>query len=199
VTTTRVEALSDGVFAIAMTLLIIEIHVPHVDTANASALGQALRQLAPQVVAFVISFLILGTFWIGHHNHFVHIRKANRTLLWLNILFLCTIAFLPFSTAFLAAYWHQPLGGVLYGSNLLAAGALLWLHWVYATAGRRLVSHDLADEVVYSGRRRVEMGLVVYSVATITAFLWPPISLVLFTMMPIAYMLPGRVDRHLEQ
>ncbi len=67
-TTHRIEALSDGVFAIAMTLLIIEVHVPHVDTTDASALVQALRQLAPQIGAFVVSFLILGTLWIGYHT-----------------------------------------------------------------------------------------------------------------------------------
>jgi uncharacterized membrane protein len=199
VTTSRVEALSDGVFAIAMTLLIIEVHVPHVDTANASALGQALRELSPRIGAFVVSFLILGTLWIGHQNHFVHIRKSNCTLLWLNIGILCAIAFLPFSTAFLAEYWNQPLGGALYGINLLVAGVFLWLHWVYATGGRRLVASDLSDEVVHSARRRTEMGLAVYLVATVFAFLWLPISLILFAMMPIAYMLPGRVDRHLEQ
>ncbi len=198
-TTSRIEALSDGVFAIAMTLLIIEIHVPHVDTANSSALGQALRQLAPQIGAFVVSFLILGTFWIGHHNHFVHIRKANRTLLWLNIGFLCAIAFLPLSTAFLAAYWSQPLAGAAYGINLLFAGALFWLHWAYATRGRRLVAADLGDEVIRSARRRIETGLAVYLAATILAFLWLPFSLILFTLMPIIYMIPGRVDRHLQR
>jgi uncharacterized membrane protein len=197
VTTNRIEALSDGVFAIAMTLLIIEVHVPRVDAVSASALGQVLRQLAPQVGAFVVSFFILGTLWIGHQNHFVHIRKSNRTLLWLNLGFLCAIAFLPFSTAFLAAYWSQPLGGALYGINLIVSGMFLWLHWVYATRGRRLVAPDLGDEIIRSARRRIETGMAVYLAATALAFVWLPLSLILFTLMPIVYMMPGRVDRHL--
>lgn len=196
-TTNRIEALSDGVFAIAMTLLIVDMHVPHVDTTEAQALAEALGGLAPQVAAFVISFLILGTLWIGHHNHFVHIRRANRQLLWLNIGFLCAIAFLPFSAAFLGAYWKQPLAGAVYGTNLLVAGLLLWLHWVYATHGRRLVASDLGDNVVRSTRRRMEMGLAVYCAATVFAFAWLPMSLILFALMPIIYMIPGRVDRHL--
>lgn len=196
--TNRIEALSDGVFSIAMTLLIIEVHVPRVDPHDRAALVQALAHLGPQVAAYVVSFLILGTLWIGHHNHFVHIRKVNRTLLWLNIGYLCAVAFLPFSTALVASYWRQPLGAALYGSNLLVAGVFLWLHWFYATSGRRLVSPDLSDEAIRTARRRIEIGFAVYLTATVLAFVWPPASLLLFAVMPVAYMLPGRVDRHLD-
>lgn len=197
-TTNRIEALSDGIFAIAMTLLVIEIHVPVVETANPGTLADGLRVLGPHVGAYVISFLILGTLWIGHHNHFVHIREADRHLLRIDIGFLCAIAFLPFSTALLAAYWNQALAGAAYGANLVLAGSLLWLHWVYATRGRRLTSPDLGEDAVRSARRRIEVGLITYLAATVLAFLWLPVSLVLLTITPIFYMLSSRGDRHLK-
>jgi uncharacterized membrane protein len=196
-TTSRIEALGDGIFAIAMTILVLEIHVPVIDNANSRKLLHVLRELAPHVAGYIVSFLILGTLWIGHHNHFVYIRRADRLLLWLNIGFLCSIAFLPFSTALLGAYSNQPVAAALYGSNLLAAGGFLWGHWVYATRGRRLVAADLSDDLVRMARRRVEWGILVYASAIGVAFVSMPISLVLFALMPIVYIIPGKVDRHI--
>ena len=99
--TDRLETLADGVFAIAMTILVFEITVPDLATGELDQLGSKLLALWPKLLAYVISFIVLGIFWIGHHNQFAFIRRANRTFLWLNIVFLMLIAFIPFSAALL--------------------------------------------------------------------------------------------------
>ena len=195
--TQRVEALADGLFSIAMTLLVIEVHVPHVTDPSTAALWSALMEMGPSLAAFAVSFIILGTLWVGHHNQFIHIRRADRPLIWINIFFLLTIAFLPFSTGFLAAYSGQPMAGLLYGGNLMLAGAGLWTHWSYATSNRRLVNPELGDEAIRLARRRITYGFVTYGLATLAALWSMPVSLVLFALQPILYILPGRIDRHL--
>lgn len=190
----RVEALGDGVFAIAMTLLVIEIHVPEVAAPSTASLLAALGHLAPHIAAFAVSFLVLGTFWVGHHYQFARIQRVNRTLLWINVAFLLCIAFLPFSTAFLATYLRQPVALLVYGANLLLAGAFLYWHWRHATANRRLVAPDLSDAAILAIRRRVEAGIAVYGVATVLAVLLPVAGLALFALMPAAYMFTGTGD-----
>lgn len=188
----RVEALGDGVFSIAMTLLVIEIHVPQVEAATTASLIAALGHMAPHIAMFVTSFLVLGTFWVGHHYQFASIQRVTRPLLWINIGFLCCMAFLPFSTAFFGTYLQQPVAAFLYGANLLAGGGFLNWQWRYATTGRRLVASDLPEQVIKSAKRRVEAGIVVYGAATLLAMLVPVAGLVLFVLMPFAYILTGR-------
>lgn len=188
----RIEALGDGVFSIAMTLLVIELKVPHVADPSTAALLAALAEVAPHMAMFVVSFLVLGTFWVGHHYQFHSIRRVDRSLLWINIGFLCTVALMPFSTAFLGEYLQQPVGAVVYGSNLLLAGVFLYAQWRYATAGHRLVAADLSDTAIRATRRRVEAGFAVYAVATALAVAVPALGLALFALMPIAYIVTGR-------
>jgi uncharacterized membrane protein len=200
VETNRIEALADGVFAIAMTLLVLEIHVPRLPPPVAgAALARALLALAPNVAGYAVSFIILGTLWIGHHNHFHFIRRADRTLLWINVFYLACIAFLPFATALLASYRDQPLAFAVYGGTLLLAGAFLYAHWAYATTGRRLVDPDLSDAAIAAAKRRIASGFAVYVTATLLSLLSTAAALGLFAVMPLVYMLPGRVDRHLTR
>jgi uncharacterized membrane protein len=197
--TSRSEALSDGIFAIAMTLLILEVRVPTMpNPVTGAALWNALVGLEHHVAGYAVSFIILGTLWIGQHNQFHLIDRVDRTLLWLNVFFLLCIAFLPFATAFLAEYHTQPIACVLYGATLLAAGGFLYAHWAYATKDRRLVSSDLAESVVRAVKRRIVAGFAVYGAAAGLSFLNTKIALALFAIMPIIYMLPGKVDPHLK-
>ena len=107
----RIEALSDGMFAIIMTLLVIEIKPPEVHDAAqvAEALRHSLVALLPKIVAYAISFLTLAIFWVSHHQHFHALQHADRGVLWLNNLLLLFLAFVPFPTAVLGEYPTQPL------------------------------------------------------------------------------------------
>src|SRR5437660_1066263 len=145
----RVETLADGVFAIAMTLLAFNLQPPNIPPdGHSAALQAAVIAMLPQFKTYVISFLVIGIYWISHHFQFHYVRRANRTLLWLNILFLMAVAILPFSTAVLGRYEHYQSAIVLYSVNLLLVGLVNAIHWAYVTHRRRLVAPDLSAEVV---------------------------------------------------
>lgn len=116
---------SDAVFAIAITLLVIEIHVPHLPHgASPKAFGEALVELWPSFFAFALSFLVIGRFWIGHHNAFGQLDHYDPRLLWPNLLFLMAIAFMPFATAFLGANLGGLVPALFYNGMLIVTGLL---------------------------------------------------------------------------
>src|SRR5215212_6493004 len=115
---TRVLTLSDGVFAIVITLLVLEIHVP--DLAQGQTLRDALREVRPSFVAFLISFVVVAIAWAGHRDQFALIRRTDRTLAWLNILYLLPLSVLPFATSLLARFDEEPVALRMYGIFLVA-------------------------------------------------------------------------------
>jgi uncharacterized membrane protein len=133
----RILALSDGVFAIALTILVIEIALPsHVADEH---LRGALARLGPKYVAYVLSFLVIGRFWLAHHLAFRYIDRSDGRLLWLNLILLMMVAFLPFPTSVLGNYGNVPEAALLYGgAAVLTSGASAALWW-YASSGGRLL------------------------------------------------------------
>src|SRR5215208_200316 len=117
----RVEALSDGVFAIVITLLILDIRVPDVDY---SRLAEALVEILPRIFAYVISFGVIGVYWMAHHQTLQLVGKLNGFTIWLNLVYLLAVSFMPFPTALLGRYPLQPIPIVVYGINLIVANAL---------------------------------------------------------------------------
>ena len=192
--TARVETLADGVFAIAMTILIFNITVPTL--ANPAELPAKLLSLWPRVLSYAISFVVLGVYWIGHHNQFAYIRRADRLFLWINILFLMCVAFIPFSAALLGQYPNQPIALVEYGANLVIVGTVLLIHWWYASAGHRLVDADLDPTLIRLASRRILRAPIAYLVAIALAFVSVPLSLTIYVLVPLWYILPGRIDRY---
>ncbi|HLJ68549.1 MAG TPA: TMEM175 family protein [Chloroflexota bacterium] len=195
--TSRLETLTDGIFAIAMTLLVLNLQVPQIPAALVTGrLPHALLDLWPKLLSYALSFVVVGVYWVGHHNQFHYIRRADRPFIWMNILFLMCIAFIPFSAALLGAYVHARIAVGIYGLNLVVVGAALYLIWWYATADHRLVDPDLAPTVVQAGGRRVLVGVVVYLLAVLLSLLSTVLSVALYIAVPILYILPGRIDRH---
>jgi uncharacterized membrane protein len=117
---TRLEAFSDGVFAIVITLLILNIRLPDV---KYDELPSALRDVVPSILAYVMSFAIIGLYWISHHQSFQYIAKVDRSFLWMNILLLLFISFIPFPTSLLGKYPFKEIPVLIYGLNLLVANA----------------------------------------------------------------------------
>ena len=117
----RVEALSDGVFAIVITLLILDIRVPDVDYSQLSA---SLVELLPRIFAYMISFGVIGVYWLAHHQTLQLIAKLDGFMIWLNLIYLLAVSFMPFPTALLGRYPLQPIPIVIYGINLIVANAL---------------------------------------------------------------------------
>jgi uncharacterized membrane protein len=191
------EALVDGVFAVAMTLLVLQVHVPDVAAPlSVEAALDALRASLPTMGSYAVSFLILGTLWVGHRNQFRHLRRVDAGSTWANLFFLLCVAFVPFTTAFLARYPLVLVPLLLYGATLLLAGLFLLLHWNHAVdAG--LVDADLPPEVTEAVRERISMGLAMYLAATLVGAFLPKVGLLLFACVPIVYMLPDRIDPRL--
>ena len=141
----RIETLTDGIFAIVMTLLVLEITVPNLTHSEliAGELSKRLLELWPVILSYSISFIILGFFWINHHDQFHYIKRANRVFVWITIFYLMFIAFIPFSTALLGEYTDQQISVVVYGINIAMAGFWASIQWWYATKEHRLVDSDL--------------------------------------------------------
>ena len=193
----RIEALTDGVFAVAMNLLVLDIRVPELQQPLATAeLPLKLLSLWPKFLSYTISFVILGVYWVGHHVQLSFIRRADRPLLWINILFLLWVALVPFSTALLSEYATTRIAIAIYGANLIAIGLTLALHWWYATTENRHVDPDIDRGLVRGAMYRTLMGPLVYVIAIGLSFFRAEVSLALYALVPMLYILPGRIDIH---
>ena len=197
--TGRIETLGDGVFAIAMTLLILEVRVPEFhDVPSTGQFAAGLVALWPKFLCYVISFITLGVYWVAHHLHFVTIRRADRTLLWINILFFLVIGLVPFSTALVGSHLRQQIAVSLYGANMAVVGLTLYLHWTYATTNHRLVAPSTNPHLVRRVKQVILMGPAVYAVAILLAGVSTAASLVLYLLVNLLYIVPGGVHLHLR-
>jgi uncharacterized membrane protein len=202
--TGRIEAFSDGVFAIAITLLIIEIGVPHLeDEPPGTTLPQALVGLWPSFLAYVISFLQIGVIWANHHNRFRFIERSDHGLLFLNILFLMCVAFIPFPTALLAEYVEgtgaeRETAGIIYAGTLAVTAVFFTLLWLYAAANR-LVDRNLDPSLARALTRRYLLGTVAYLLVLLLTFVNVAASLILIVILALLFVLPEPGDRAREQ
>jgi uncharacterized membrane protein len=192
----RIEALSDGIFAIVMTLLILEIHVPNLPSTAANVeVAPALIALWPKFATYLVTFLSLGVFWVSHHMMYHVIRRADRVLLWLNIFFFMFVAVLPFSTSVLNAFPQAFIAPFLFGLNLAIIGWILFLQWSYADSRPGVLATFASPE--YRSAVRFRM-LVVPVVTTLTAFIcfWSvAISLAIYLLLLPVYLLPAKFER----
>jgi uncharacterized membrane protein len=185
----RIEALSDGVFAVAMTLLVFGFKA---EGTGPFGLHLHLPRLWPQLLSYILSFVIVGVYWVAHHTLFHFVVKANRRLLWLNNLFLMTIAFLPFPASLLGQYSSSQESIVLYGCTLIIANTTLTLTWVYASRA------GLLDAGVPSGFSRLGAlvtfaPVFVYGLAVGISFINLIVPLVLFAAVPAFFIIPHRL------
>lgn len=140
----RIIFFSDAVFAIAITLLALELRVPEMPlTQVATEMPQRLTTMIPKFIGFVLSFLIIGSYWVAHHRDFQHIRRFDRRLIWINLLMLMLIAFLPFPTALLGNYPAQQITVTFYAASLAAVGLVKAGLWWYASHRHRLIDQSL--------------------------------------------------------
>lgn len=190
---TRIETLSDGIFAIVMTLLILELHVPNLPTnAPNVEVVPALIALWPKFLSYMVAFVSLGFFWVGHHIMYHGIRRADRTLLWLNIFFFMFVSLLPFSTSVLNAFSQAFIAPLFFGTNLAIIGWLLFFQWSYVKSQPNMFAEFVSD-----GYRRTVTSrmLIVPTVTTLTVFIcfWSvEISLAIYLLLLPLYLLPGK-------
>jgi len=181
--TGRIGTLVDGVFAIAMTLLVLEL-IPSGSTEGSLA---SLIGAWPKFYAYAMGFLVLGIFWALHRSIFGHIRRSDEILVWLNILFLLFVALIPFSTAILGQRPPSRGAVVLYGSNMIAVSLPLGGMWWYATGGSRLVAPDLDPRLVRHRRMAFALVPLGFAVGVGLSFVSTALSLGLFSLMAVFY------------
>jgi uncharacterized membrane protein len=200
--TGRLEALSDGVLAIVITLLVmdffdLENNIKLKVQASCGELLGYLFAMWPHVLGYVLSFVLIAVYWIVHHFMFHHIRHADRWLLWLNLLFLMAVAFLPFPTDLLAEciYHESNVIVVIYGMSHAFAGLMLASVWWYATHNRRLVAADLPDELIRATTHAALFGPGVYTIGALASFINIPLGIGIYALAPVLYVFPGQIDR----
>jgi uncharacterized membrane protein len=187
--TSRLETFSDGVFAIAATLLVLEIGV----SAGSPSLGHELVRIWPSYLAYVTSFVTIGIIWINHHHNLRAIERIDRTFLFINLLLLLDVAFIPFPTKLVADYLNRPgerAAVIAYSATLLVMAALYALWWIYARTGRRLIGETVTDEELRAIDRGFMPGPPLYAVVFILAF-FSPLSAVILTLVLAAFYLPS--------
>jgi uncharacterized membrane protein len=185
--TTRLETFSDGVFAIAATLLILEIHA-----SGHGTLTHQLLHLWPSYAAYGVSFVTIGIMWVNHHEIFRHIERANRTFLVFSVLFLMVIAFIPFPTEILAAHLNDGdarAAAVFYGLTNVAMAAMFGVLWFYAARGDRLLGPDPDRKAVTGISRSFLPGVPAYALATLSALVSSWIAVALFGALALFYVL----------
>jgi uncharacterized membrane protein len=182
----RLEAFSDGVFAIAATLLILDVRVAP------GELGNRLLQTWPSYVAYAVSFLTIGIIWINHHTVFTQIRRVDRLFLLINVGFLMVVAFIPFPTSLIASQLRgndlEP-AALAYGATLTITAGLFNLLWFYASVGHRLLRSDADPRVISGISRSYLVGPFTYLVATLVALVSPTASVVLFGVITVFYII----------
>ncbi|MFB9236991.1 TMEM175 family protein [Plantactinospora siamensis] len=188
--TNRVEAFSDGVFAIAITLLVLEIRVPE----DMTSLGPGLLALWPSYLAYGISFLLIGLVWANHHVMLDKIHRVDRMLLFLNTLLLANVAALPFTTAVLAravSSGHgQRTAVAVYGGWLVVGGIFFNAVWLWALRRPELLEPGVDRSWTAAVARRFLLGPALYAVGTVLAFFaWRP-AIALFAALIVLYWLP---------
>ncbi len=192
----RIETLTDGVFAIVMTLLVLEIAVPQLSHSEAAIeLPKQLLKLWPVILSYGTSFIILGFFWIAHDYQFHYIKRANRTLLWITIFYLMFIAFVPFSTSLIGEYGDQQISVIIYGINISIVGFWEYVRWWYATKDHHLVDSDLDPTFITIMSRRFLLGPTIYLIAVAISFVSVQVSLVLFIATPLYFLVSARKDK----
>ena len=191
--TNRVEAFSDGMFAIAITLLILEVKVP---TPTPGRLTAALLRQWPSYLAFLLSFTYIGIMWMNHHRMFTHIRRSNDTLLVLNLLLLLGITAVPFPTAVLAANLGTPdqrAAALFYNGVFIVIAVFFNLVWRYAVS-HQLLDHNLAASAAMISRQYA-VGPLMYVLCFVLAWFDVRVSLGVSVALAIYFALPPSLMR----
>lgn len=186
---TRVEAFSDGVFAIIVTLLVLEIKVPHIERhESVGELEAALLGLMPKILSWIISFLIVCVIWVSHHHLLAQIERVTHRLFWLNALLLLWCSFIPFPTALMGDYLENPLASFAFGCILALMGLMFTLiRWYTLTNPHVLKQPVNLQHYRRAATRSVLFGPVLYLLGGALAFVHPWLALTVFAFIPLYF------------
>ena len=166
----RLSAISDGIFAVVMTLLVLELRSPAMEGIHSEqGLWAALAALSPEFVTYLMSFLTLGIFWSGQQVQLNHVARSDRHLTWINLAFLFAVSIMPFSTRLLSEFIHFRTALIWYWANLLLLGLVLLASWSYASRAG-LLKDDVTPAVIKVVRHRILIAQSMYALGALLSF-----------------------------
>jgi len=188
----RLAALSDGIFAVAMTLLVLDLRVPAVEAVHSERdLWHALVLLSPRLMIFLMSVMTLGIFWVGQQTQLNQFARADRNLAWIHIAFLCCVSLTPFSTSLLAQFIHYEIALLVYWFNILLLGGTLFWSWSYARRADLLVD-DAPPEIHAAVVRRIVIAQTLYAAGAALCFLNTYYSIAAIVLVQVNYAIAPR-------
>jgi uncharacterized membrane protein len=197
--TARIEAFSDGVFAIIITLLVLEIHVPQIQGKYVSAaLAHSLLGMAPKFLTYIMSFVLVCIWWVAHYNLFHVLKRSDRGLMWLNSLFLLWLAFIPFPTALMRDYPGERIAVMGYGAVSTLAGISFSLMRYYAFYLAKLVDESIDRRLLSSAMLKSSLNPVLHSIAVLLAFVDTRLSFALYIILPLMFFIPSKLERYVH-
>jgi uncharacterized membrane protein len=191
----RLMSLGDNIFSVAMTLLAFSIHLP--DAPSAQISWTELNTALPEIASFAFGFLVLGQYWIAHHNTFHQLRRSDRPFIWLNLVFLLGVAFIPVATATLGRHPHAPLAIAVFGAALIFTSVASLLLWWYASRHRKLVDHDIDPDLVHGALLRIASPIPIQIASIVLAYAVDPLlAIAAYVLLPLVAVLPTKVDTY---
>lgn len=193
----RLEALGDGIFSVAMTILVIELQLPKVVGGGWKNFVHAMHDAWPGFLCYMISFVVLGIMWFGHRMMFEYIARTNRYFIFLGVLFYMVVCLVPFSTRFLAQEtykWHTIM---VYGINLSLCNLTLYAQWLYGINKKTLMEIELPEEVRKEAKILFLLSPMVYALAILISFWAPIVSIIIYVITPLVYLIPNKLDKHM--
>src|SRR3954449_1081402 len=189
-TKNRLEAFSDGVFAVAITLLVLEIGIP-----EGNDLWHKLGDEWPSFAAFFVSFWVIGIIWVNHHGVIDHLKRADRGVLYLNLFLLMSVVLIPFATALMAQNLNsgddEHVAAAVYAASFVLMAISFGVLWEYITRHREKLGVELTDEEVRRTSLAFQIGNPFYALAVVVAFISPAAVLVIIGALAVYYMVSG--------
>ncbi len=183
--TNRLEGLADAVFAIAMTLLVLNIAVPQISQSSADALlPEKLLEILPSFYNFALSFLLLGIFWVIHQKQYIVIKRSTSTLAWINIFLLMFVVLVPFTTELMDTYTDNVLAVMIFNINLLVLGVMFYIQYKYCIDNHLLRSDLSGDDVNFALTKNMII-IPVAVLAIVVNFFSPAYSTLAYLMIPV--------------
>jgi len=191
----RLAALSDGIFGVAMTLLLLDLHVPAKELIHSEGvLRHALTLLAPQLLVYLMSFLTLGIFWVGQQTQLNHLERSERHFTWIHLAFLFLVTLMPFSTRLLIEFLTFRTALIAYWANILLLGMLLYLSWGRATHAS-LIKSDTPPEVPAAICRRILIAQSLYAFGALLCVLNTYWSIAFIVLLQLNYAIAPKLLR----
>src|ERR1700734_61706 len=189
----RIAALSDGIFAIAATILVLDFHTPEAaDIHSETELLHALTASAPRLLPWLLSSLTLGIFWLGQQTQLSQLARSNRDLAWLLFLFLAVVTVLPFSTRLLADFLTYRTAFLVYWANIVVLGAGLYVTWAYAE-GAKLIREEAHGEVSRAVKRRIVVAQSLYAIGALAGLVNVTLGIILIILIQLNYAIGPRL------